>query len=111
MRTLLACLLLLAAPLSSLDALEDPPRPSAPAHRQTDDEIQTAIVKGIVANPEVFAAKLRVQVVGGRVTLRGTVQNRSASRMAERVARAVPGVRSVKNRLTIERPSGRQTVR
>ena len=88
-------------------ALEDSPpaiAPVPPAHIQTDDEVESAIVKGIVANPEVFAADLRVEAVAGVVTLWGSVKNEDAKATAEKIARAVPGVREVKNRLTIRPP-------
>lgn len=63
--------------------LEDPPSPKrVPTHLETDKEIQTAIVKGIVANPNVFAASLRVEVADGMVTLRGRVRNREAKAAA-----------------------------
>ncbi len=102
MKSLLLCVFLVAANLGSAFALEDPaPRQPPPVHIMTDDEIETAIVKGIVADPAVFAARLRVEVDRGFVTLRGAVQNQAAKATAEKIARAVPGVRAVKNRLAI----------
>jgi osmotically-inducible protein OsmY len=102
MKSLLLCVFLVAANLGSASALEDPaPRQPPPAHVKTDDEIKTTVVKGILANPVVFAARLRVEVDRGFVTLRGTVQNQAAKAIAEKIARAVPGVRAVKNRLAI----------
>ena len=102
MKALLACAILLSA---TAVALEDPaPLNLPPAHLQTDDEIEAAVVKGIVANPEVFAARLRVDSWRGVVTLRGSVENDSAKRLAEKLARSVPGVRGVKNRLTVRAP-------
>lgn len=104
MKALIALAMLLTA---TAVALEDSPPASAPAgHVQTDKEIESAIVKGIVANPEVFAAQLRVDALAGSVTLRGSVKSQEARATAEKIARAVPGVREVKNRLTIEAPRG-----
>ena len=86
--------------LTPAAALEDPPRPELPpAHIQTDEEIKTAVVKGVVANPSVFAAGLRVQVEKGAVTLRGFVHDEEAKTAAGKIAARVPGVRSVKNLL------------
>ena len=88
-------------------ALEDSPpaiAPAPPPHVQTDDEVESAVVKGIVANPEVFAADLRVEAIAGVVTLRGSVKTDGAKATAEKIARAVPGVREVKNHLTIRPP-------
>ena len=102
MKKLVLCLLFLAVSAGSALALKDPtPPPSAPAHLETDKEIETAVVKGIVANPNVFAARLHVKVVRGFVTLRGSVQDRDAKVTAGKLARSVPGVRGVKNRLEI----------
>ena len=104
MNKFLLCLLFLALSAGSAFTLEDPtPRPLAPAHLETDKEIQTAVVRGIVANPSVFAARLHVRVVRGFVTLRGSVKDRSAKITAGKIARAVPGVRGVRNRLEIRR--------
>ena len=103
MKTLVALAIALAA---TAVALEDPsPVPKPPPHIQTDEEMKAAIVKGIVANPEVFAARLRVEAVSGFVTLRGSVKNADGRATAERIARAVPGVRKVNNRLIIRRPA------
>ena len=102
MKPLVTFAILLAA---TAVALEDPAPLNTPlAHVQTDDEMEAGIVKGIVANPEVFAATLRVDALSGVVTLRGNVKSEDAKANAEKVARAVPGVRSVKNRLTIRAP-------
>ena len=102
MKALIALATLLAA---TAVALEDSPPATAPAaHVQTDKEVESAIVKGIVANPEVFAAQLRVEAAGGVVTLHGSVKSEEAKATAEKIARAVPGVREVKNRLTIGPP-------
>jgi osmotically-inducible protein OsmY len=86
-------------PASGLE--DSPPRKSVPAHLESDKEIQTAIVKGIVANPNVFAASLRVEVADGMVTLRGRVRNREAKAAAGKIARSAPGVRRVENLLKI----------
>lgn len=102
MKMVLLCATLLSASLGQAFALEGPPpRQPPPAHLKTDDEIEATVVKGIVAHPGVFAAKLRVEAARGFVTLRGSVQDADAKAAAEKIARAVPGVRGVKNRLAI----------
>ena len=104
MKALIGLATLLAA---TAVALEDSPPaivPAPPPHVQTDDEVESAIVKGIVANPEVFAADLRVKAVAGAVTLWGSVKSEEARLTAEKIARAVPGVREVNNRLTVRPP-------
>ncbi len=88
--------------MASAPAVEYPPQPSAPpAHIRTDEEIRIAVVKGVVINPNVFAADLRVSVKEGAVTLTGTVRDEYARTVAKKVALQVPGVLSVKNLLTL----------
>ena len=103
MKALLTLAILLAA---TAVALEDPPQleQARPPHVQIDRELQAAIVKGILANPEVSAARLRVEATHGAVTLRGSVRSADARAPAEKIARAVPGVVRVRNRLTIRAP-------
>ena len=104
---LLVCGLCLSATLClALPVPEPSVRPTAPAHLQTDREIEENVIKGLIANPYVFAARIRVKVVRGVVTLHGTVHNRAARTMAEKVTRAVRGVREVRNELHI-RPAKR----
>ncbi len=94
--------------LSSTFALQDPAsRHLPPAYVQTDAEIESVVVKGILANPEVFAAGMRVRVFHHVVTLAGFVQTRDAKEMAGKVARAVPGVREVKNQLSVRSSKSR----
>ena len=87
-------------------ALDQPAEhePPPPVHVQTDAELETAIVRGILANPEVSAANLRVEAKNGAVTLRGSVRSQEAKVTAEKVTKAVPGVVTIKNELTIETP-------
>ncbi len=88
---------------SLIPAIHAAPAPAArvPAHIATDAEIQAAIVKGIVANPTVMAADLRVRVQSGVVTLVGTVRNHAAREAAGEIARRAPGALEVRNRLRI----------
>ena len=103
MKALVTLAILLAA---TAVALEDPAQieQTRPPHLQTDKELQAAVVKGIVANPEVAAARLHVEARQGAVTLRGSVRSKDARSTAEKVARAVPGVVRVRNHLTIRAP-------
>ena len=93
--------------LSATAVIADGPaqlEPAPPVHVQTDKELEAAVVKGILANSEVFAARLRVEAVNGVVTLRGSVRSKEAKAVAEKVTRSVPGVVRVTNRLTIRAP-------
>lgn len=103
MKALLAFAILLSA---SAVASEGPAQlePPPPVHAQTNQELEAAVVKGILANPNVFAAQLRVEATNGAVTLRGSVRSKDAKLTAEKVMRSVPGVVSIRNRLTIRAP-------
>lgn len=66
-----------------------------------DDQIQQAIRAALIQDPRMDAANIRLQVVGGIVTLRGTVDNLQAKRAATQDARNTVGVVNVKNRLKV----------
>ncbi len=92
--------------VATASAVKEPPERNVPAaHLQTDKEIQDAVVKGLLANPEVSAAGIHVVVLDRVVTLTGFVRTNSAKKMADRVARAVPGVRAVRNKLVVRSPA------
>ncbi len=59
------------------------------------DEIREALASGIGAEGASFA----VEVAGGAATLTGLAVRHSVARLAENLARAVPGVVSVTNRI------------
>ncbi len=77
------------------------PAQREPAHIKTDEDIRFAVIKGLLANPNVLAADVRVQVKDNVVTLRGMVRDAEAKSVAAGVARSVPGVREVKNFLEV----------
>lgn len=98
----LGCVLGCSAPLRAAEpSLAPRIKPTAPAHLQTDKEIQEQVVKGLIANPEVLAAKVKVEVESGTVTLHGAVRSHGAKKMATKMTRAVPGVLRVDNRLLV----------
>lgn len=102
MKTLLLCAAFLAVGLGGALAAGDKATPAPiPAHLEADREIEAAIVKGLLANPNVFAAGVRVRVAKSVVTLEGRVKHRAEKKAAEKIARAAPGVREVKNELKI----------
>lgn len=102
MHRILCCLAAVSlALIPPLRAAERSTAEAPPAHRETDAEIKTAIIKGIVADPEVFATTLKVDVLLGKVILRGRVKSEAARRAAEEIATRAPGVRSVENNLVV----------
>ncbi|HEV3409243.1 MAG TPA: BON domain-containing protein [Chthoniobacterales bacterium] len=97
--SLLICALSLCAGLNFAQPRGPLLEPIAP---RTDKEIQEEVMKALLANPDVIAASIRVDVMRGFVILRGSVRNLEARKMATKVTRAVPGVRGLRNRLVIE---------
>ena len=103
MKTILAlAILLFATAVARTQPAEHEPAP--PVHAQTDEELEAAVVRGILANRDVSAANLRVEAKSGLVTLRGTVRSEEAKATAEKVTKSVPGVVTIKNELVIQTP-------
>src|SRR5712692_11934850 len=71
-----------------------------PAVDASDKDIQKAVKQRLAANPQM--KKIDVRADAGVVTLTGEVASIDASARASETARAVPGVRSVKNDLTFK---------
>lgn len=69
---------------------------------RTDEAIRADIVAGLRVEPVTDAYEIGVEVAGGTVTLRGTVQSAQERSVAGRVAAAVPGVREVRNDVAIQ---------
>ena len=68
----------------------------------TDIDLQRAILAALADSPPVHADEISVGVTNGDVVLRGTVGTPLQKLEAVRVARTVPGVRSVDDRLEVK---------
>jgi osmotically-inducible protein OsmY len=68
----------------------------------TKVDIAKAAVEAIARNVHVPSDRVKVRVDDGWVTLTGTVQWRFQSRAAERAVRNLPGVKGIKNLITVE---------
>lgn len=68
-----------------------------------DTALANDVAEALSDNPDLEIADLDVQVHDGDVLLSGEVSDRRQKEMATRVAESVPGVRSVRNQLTIRR--------
>lgn len=65
-----------------------------------DTALRREIERALAAEAELEAGDIEVEVDAGVATLRGTVPSGRARRHVEEVARAVRGVRKVRNELT-----------
>ncbi|MCX4240298.1 BON domain-containing protein [Paraliomyxa miuraensis] len=83
-----------------LEAVHRDPARSGP----TGEEITRAIVLAMALEPTVASHRVEPQVIGGLVTLTGTVDNANARATAERIAAHTVGVSKVDNRIEV-RPS------
>ncbi|MEO8893053.1 MAG: BON domain-containing protein [Coleofasciculaceae cyanobacterium] len=75
------------------------PKPTTTAVETT---VETAIKSAFKRSALVDAEKIKVEAVGGEVTLRGNVLNFAELEEAERAAWAAPGVFLVNNQLTVK---------
>ncbi|HEU4626288.1 MAG TPA: BON domain-containing protein [Steroidobacteraceae bacterium] len=75
---------------------------SQAARSGTDDAISTAVRSKLAADPALKGFNLSVDTHDGVVTLRGQVANVGQRNAAVADARAVKGVKSVQNLLTVK---------
>lgn len=67
-----------------------------------DDSVITATVKTrMLDNPDVAGTSITVETLNGTVMLSGFAKNALEKSTAERIARGVEGVKSVKNEIVI----------
>jgi len=69
------------------------------AARVKELEQQTAIVETLQEHPEMDGSKIKVRVVGGVITLDGTVTSSEQKWRAEQIASSLSGAREVRNNL------------
>jgi osmotically-inducible protein OsmY len=75
--------------------------PSTVLRAPGDEQIATAVSHALADDPRVQAMNMKVAVRDGVVTLTGRANDAKEHRAAEDVARRVPGVREVENRLVV----------
>lgn len=95
------------APASAMDpSTTASPTPATPASGggglfMGDAGITAAIKSNLAADSELSALKIDVDTSDGRVTLKGTAPTAAAAERAATMAKAVTGVTSVDNQLTV----------
>jgi osmotically-inducible protein OsmY len=71
--------------------------------RRPDEALTRELQEILTGDPELDASEIEVQVEGGAVTLRGTVDSGDAKLLAEELVESVTGVREVHNQLKVAR--------
>lgn len=71
---------------------------------KSDDYLNDTVRSHLAADSLVKGGKIEVEVKDGVVTLSGKVQEQKQKDKAEHLAKKVSGVKSVVNKLTIEKP-------
>ena len=67
----------------------------------SDDAIYDNVRRKLANDPDVRGGTLVVSVAGGVVTINGTLEQNSQKSKAEKLAKKIPGVKSVVNNITI----------
>ena len=79
--------------------------PVLAASKQVDDNVLYDTVKRKLANDQlVKGGNLDVDVKGGVVTIKGSVEYDNQKARAEKIVKKVSGVKSVVNQITVRRP-------
>jgi hyperosmotically inducible periplasmic protein len=79
---------------------------AAPTGRKADRALRRNVYAAIGKDKEISAGDISVIAKDGAVTLNGTVTEAAQIGRAEAIARGVPGVTSVTNKLTVKKPFG-----
>ncbi|MCC8394738.1 BON domain-containing protein [Paraburkholderia sp. MMS20-SJTR3] len=80
---------------------------SAPVSgRKSDRALRRQIYAALGKHKEIDAGNISVRAKGGAVTLTGTVTDNAQINSVADIAKGVPGVTSVTNKLTVSKPLG-----
>ncbi|EDZ99175.1 transport-associated protein [Burkholderia sp. H160] len=74
--------------------------------RKANRALRRQVYAAIGKHKEISAGSISVIAKGGAVTLNGTVTDASQINQVEEIAKSVPGVTSVTNKLTVQKPFG-----
>jgi osmotically-inducible protein OsmY len=69
--------------------------------RVSPSNLKESIEKALIRNAETDARRITVEVLGGKVILRGTVLSYAEKQAAEDTAWSAPGVTEVDNRIVV----------
>ncbi len=90
------------AMIRKTESKQNPPG-GGPAEQRPDETIWEDIHEHLTTNPDLDATEVEIVVEDGDVTLTGRVASRESKWLAEELARAVPGVMDLHNRLKVAR--------
>lgn len=76
-------------------------------YTRSDERIREEISDALMADDDIDASEIEVEVKNGEVTLSGTVDSRETKRSAEDLVESVQGVRNVQNSLRVQSGEGR----
>jgi hyperosmotically inducible periplasmic protein len=79
---------------------------AAPTGRQADRALRRKVYAAIGKEKTIDAGDISVRAKNGAVTLSGSVSDAAQIGKVEEIARGVPGVISVTNKLTVKKPFG-----
>ncbi|PYE16668.1 BON domain-containing protein [Paraburkholderia silvatlantica] len=79
---------------------------AAPTGRQTDRTLRRKVYSAIGKDKSINAGNISVRAKSGAVTLTGTVSDPAQVGKVEEIAKGVPGVTSVTNKLTVQKSLG-----
>jgi hyperosmotically inducible periplasmic protein len=79
---------------------------AAPTGRQADRALRRKVYAAIGKDKAISAGDISVRAKNGAVTLSGTVSDPAQVGKVEEIAKSVPGVTSVTNKLSVEKPLG-----
>jgi osmotically-inducible protein OsmY len=82
---------------------QDTPDIPPTIHQSENSLITAEVTSALMGDPELKGHAIHVETHEGQVVLEGIVQNRLQSQRAERIAREVIGVTSVRNSLQVQK--------
>jgi hyperosmotically inducible periplasmic protein len=81
--------------------------PAAPATgRKANRALRRQVYNAISKNKDISAGNIGVTAKDGAITLTGSVTDASQVGRVAEIAKGVPGVKSVTNKLTVQKPLG-----
>lgn len=95
-----------ASPGESSGAVALPAASTPKEVRKANRALSRKVYAALAKHKEIDAGSISIVARNGAVTLNGTVTEASQIDTVAEVAKAVPGVKSVTNRLSVQRPIG-----